>query len=242
MARAMELSTREVARLLGRSEAAVRRLAERGLIPAYRVHDVYRFNRVEIQEWALEHNVKIDPALLSGGDGASAVSQSVHAALVRGGIYHDLPGKTPEEVFRHVVDLPGIPEGTDRELLHDLLVTREALGSTGIGDGIAIPHPRSPLVLRVSDPIILLCFLEHRVDFHAVDGQPVQTLLTLLSPTIQTHLRMLANVAHLLHDEGVRSLLRSRASGESILERIRALEDAARPSEIGPAKGDVPVR
>src|SRR5206468_10348253 len=105
------------------------------------------------------------------------------------------------------------------------------LGSTGIGDGIAIPHLRSPLVLRVSDPIILLCFLKHRVDFHAVDGQPVQTLITLLSPTIQTHLRMLANVAHMLHDEGVRNLLRSRASREAIVGRMRALEEAAGSSQ-----------
>jgi nitrogen PTS system EIIA component len=238
----MEMSTREVARLLGRSEAAVRRLAVRGQLPAYRVHDVYRFNRVEIQEWALEHNVQIDPALLGGTDSSATASPSVSAALIRGGIHHDLPGKTPEEVFRRLVELPGIPEGTDRSLLYDLLVTREALGSTGIGDGIAIPHPRSPLVLRVSDPIILLCFLEHGVDFHAVDGQPVQTLITLLSPTIQTHLRMLANVAHMLHDEALRNLLRSRATRETIVGRIRALEEAAGPSQSRSADGDVRAR
>jgi PTS system nitrogen regulatory IIA component len=226
----MEMSTREVARLLGRSEAAVRRLAERGSLPAYRVHDVYRFNRVEVQEWALEHNVKIDPALLGATDGSAIPSPSVYAALSRGGIHHDLPGKTAEEVFRHLVGLPNIPEGTDLSLLYDLLVTRETLGSTGIGDGIAIPHPRSPLVLRVPEPIVLLCFLKHPVDFHAVDGRPVRTLVTLLSPTIQTHLRMLANIAHMLHDEVLRNLLRSRASRESIVDRIRALEEAAGPA------------
>jgi PTS system nitrogen regulatory IIA component len=235
----MEMSTREVARLLGRSESAVRRLAERGLLPAYRVHDVYRFNRVEVQEWALEHNVKIDPALLGSTVGSAIASPSVYEALIRGGIHHDLPGKTPDEVFRRLVELPNIPEGTDRSLLYDLLATREALGSTGIGDGIAIPHPRSPLVLRVSDPIVLLCFLKHRVDFHAADGQPVQTLITLLSPTIQAHLRMLASVAHMLHDEALRNLLRSRASRESIVDRIRALEEAAGRSQNRSADGDV---
>jgi PTS system nitrogen regulatory IIA component len=82
----------------------------------------------------------------------------------------------------------------------------------------------------VPEPIVLLCFLKHPVDFHAVDGRPVRTLVTLLSPTIQTHLRMLANIAHMLHDEVLRNLLRSRASRESIVDRIRALEEAAGPA------------
>lgn len=214
----------EVAKLLRIAETTVRRLARRGILPAYRVHDAYRFNPVEIQEWALEHEVKIDPNALLARDQNGNTPPHFSEALVRGGIYHSVQGDTPSEVFRNVVQLPGIPNGTDRGLLHDLLVTREALGSTGIGKGIAIPHPRSPLVLRVPAPIALLCFLEHPIDFHAVDGESVRALVVLLSPTIQTHLRMLASVAYALHDEALQGLLRSYAPRNTILDCVRLLE------------------
>jgi PTS system nitrogen regulatory IIA component len=237
----MEMTARDVALLIGRSETTVRRLARLGVLPAYLIDDAYHFNAVEIQQWALEHEVKIDPALLRQPGCDSSPPPSVHSALVRGGVYYKVPGQTPEEVFRHVIQLPGIPEGTDRGLLHHLLVVREALGSTGIGDGIAIPHPRSPLVLGVREPVILLCFLEHCVDFHAIDGQPVRAILTLLCPTLRTHLRLLASVTHLVNHEAVRGLLRSYSSREIILGRIRALEETSNTSRNGYGNGSLPA-
>ena len=66
-----------------------------------------------------------------------------------------------------------LPDDVDREFLYQVLLAREALGSTGIGDGIAIPHVRNPIVLHLSRPTVTLCFLEQPVDFGALDGQPV---------------------------------------------------------------------
>src|SRR5438034_985186 len=62
---------------------------------------------------------------------------------------------------------------------------REALQSTGVGDGIAIPHVRNPIVLHVSRPMITLCFLERPIDFGALDGKPVHVLFSLISPTVR---------------------------------------------------------
>ena len=58
-----------------------------------------------------------------------------------------------------------------------VLLAREALGSTGIGDGIAMPHVRNPIVLPVDAPIVSLCYLEEAVAVGAVDGKPVRTPL-----------------------------------------------------------------
>jgi PTS system nitrogen regulatory IIA component len=108
--------------------------------------------------------------------------------------------------------------------LLELLEGREALASTGVGDGIALPHARDPLVVPVDDPTVLLCFLAKPVDFGAVDAQPVSTLFLLLSPTVRSHLQLLARVSFAVHDAQVKELLRAQAPRESILERIGAIE------------------
>lgn len=224
-----DLTVREVAELLRVSESTVRRLIRTRGLPAYRIHEQHRVNRVELQEWALENGVAVaHQRLHARGEGAVGVPD-LHAAILRGGVHFQVAGETREEVLRGVAHLPGIPEEVDRDLLHRLLVTREALGSTGVGDGIAIPHPRSPLVLRVAEPIVLLCFLRQEVDFGALDGRPVRVLFTILSPAIQTHLALLAKLAHFLHDEPLRRLLRAPASRDEILARVRALEDGSGP-------------
>jgi PTS system nitrogen regulatory IIA component len=156
-------------------------------------------------------------------------------ALERGGIFYDVPGSVRDEVLEAVSHLAGIPRGIDRELLSELLVGRETLASTGVGDGIAIPHPRDPLVLQVEAPFALLCFLRKAVDFRAPDGQPVRVLFLVLSPTVRRHLQMVSKLAFMLHDQALKELLHTRAPENEILQRVRALErdpsDSAIPAE-----------
>ena len=94
-----------------------------------------------------------------------------------------------------------LPADSDPDFLLQLFLAREAMGSTAMGNGVAIPHPRHPVVLPVSKPLLSLCFLAESIDFGAPNGEPVHTLFVLLSPTVQTHLQMLARVACLLRDE-----------------------------------------
>jgi PTS system nitrogen regulatory IIA component len=235
----MELTARDVARLLNVSENTVYRWAREGSLPFHRLHDQYRFNRVELQEWAVVHRHRVSTDLFApeGADDESPVgSPRLGAALERGGIHYHLPGERREEVLQAVSRLTGIPAGVDRALLHQLLVGRESLASTGIGDGIAIPHPRDPLVLRLDEPIVLLCFLAKPVDFGALDGQPVRTLFVLLSPSVRAHLRLLSLLAFALHDPALRALLEKTAPPERILGRLRAIEEAPRQPPASAAK------
>jgi PTS system nitrogen regulatory IIA component len=101
-------------------------------------------------------------------------------------------------------------------------LAREALGSTGIGDGIAIPTC-NPIVL-LSRPY--LCFLEQPVDFGALDGQPVSTLFTLISPTVRAHLHLLSRLAFALRDPRFKAAVRSQASREEIFDALHAAEAA----------------
>lgn len=234
----MDLSVREVARLLSVSERTVYRWAERGSIPAHRLHDQYHFNRVELQEWAASQKRRVAPGLFTDGD-APEPPPSLAAALERGGVHYGVAGSTRAEVLHALSRLPGIPAGVDRDLLYQLLLGRETLASTGIGEGIAVPHARDPLVLRVAGPTVLLGFLAQPVDFGALDGVPVRVVFTLLAPSIREHLRTLSRLAFALHDPVLRRLLAEQAGAAAILVQLRALDaSGARGGAAGHGPAD----
>jgi len=219
----MNWNLREAARALDMTEREILRLVREGTLPACRVDDQYLFNPVELQVWGAERNRRMAPDVIPP-NGEPPQMLSLASAIERGGIHYEIAGATRTEVLDAVAQLPGVPAHVDRGLVAEVLRSREALASTGIGGGVAIPHPRDPVVLQVDSPIVLLCFLAQDVDFKAIDGQPVRVLFTLLSPTVPLHLRLLSRLAHALHDDVLSQLLAERAARDTILARIRELE------------------
>jgi PTS system nitrogen regulatory IIA component len=117
-----------------------------------------------------------------------------------------------------------LPEGVDRELLLRLFLAREASASTAIGDGIAIPHVRNPIVLHVSRPTMTVAFLARPVDFGALDGKPVHVLFSIISPTNRSHLQLLSRLSFALHDSQLREAVMRQAPREIILQEFRRVE------------------
>jgi PTS system nitrogen regulatory IIA component len=224
---AIDLTPREAARLLGISEGTLQKWTEQGRIPARQVDGELRFARNELQAWANRHRHTLSAELFASSNTSDMLS--MHAAIVRGGVHHDLPGRTRQEVLGAAAQLREIPDGMEPGRLRDLLIAREELASTGIGHGVAVPHTRDPMVAQVDKPVVLLCFLQNPVDFKAIDGQPVTVLFVLLSPGVRLHLRLLARLAWLLHDEQLSQLLTARAPANDILERVRLLERQIAP-------------
>ena len=99
------------------------------------------------------------------------------------------------------------------------LLKREQLGSTGMGDGIAIPHAR---VAGVKSPFGMLVRLKEPVDFEAVDGQPVDLVFLLLGPAAPQgeQLNVLACVARKLRDPGTLEELRGAKDGQALYRRM----------------------
>lgn len=226
----MELSVREVARLLGISEEAVYRLADDEGLPAQRVDDQLRVNRAELLEWATARGIAVSGELF--GAETPVALPTLAEALAAGGVVPDLPGNDKGSVLAALVNAMPLPEGVDRAFLLSVLEAREALGSTGIGDGIAIPHPRNPIVLRVKMPLVTLCFLARPVDFGALDGKPVYALFSLISPTPKLHLHLLSRLAYVLRDGACKAAIAGRADAATILAEIRRVEAglASRPA------------
>lgn len=220
----MRLNLRQVSSYFGVSESAIRRwIAQRGL-PVHSVDEQLYFNPVELWEWAVEAGVPVSRALLEDARRSDDEVPSLATLLRSGGIFHDVEGSSKHEILAAFVARLPLPADHDRRFLLEVLEAREALGSTGIGDGIAIPHVRNPIVLHVDRPFVTLCLLRQPVDFDAVDGKPVHALFMVVSPTVPMHLRILARLGFALRDPTLREMLRSRSSAAELFERVDFIE------------------
>ena len=226
----MYVSVKNAALLLHVSEKEVYTWIKQAAIPVHRIHDEYRFNRSELLEWATSRRIRVSPALFEdAADGATRLP-SLLEALHSGGIIYGVGGEDMETVLAEVVDALQLPEDIDRDFLYQVMLSRETLGSTGIGDGIAIPHVRNPLVLHVTKPTVTLCFLKNPVDFKAIDDKPVRILFTLICPTVRVHLHLLSRLSYLLHDQGFKAALAREASPADLLAAVQQAEAAIPPS------------
>jgi PTS system nitrogen regulatory IIA component len=105
--------------------------------------------------------------------------------------------------------------GQNERTIFEILVQREKLGSTGVGNGIAIPHGKLPKLGKLFG---LFARLERPVDFESLDGQPVDLIFLLLAPegAGADHLKALARGARLLRDPDIASKLRESRDAEAI--------------------------
>ncbi|HXX67399.1 MAG TPA: PTS sugar transporter subunit IIA [Polyangiaceae bacterium] len=224
----MKLTVRDAASLLHVSERDVYRWIREGSIPVQKVHERYRFHRAELLEWATTRGIRVASKEFETPSANGAAMPHLADALKAGGVHRNVPGPDRPSVLRAVVERMPI-EATDRDLVCDFLLAREALGSTGVGEGIAIPHVRNPIVLHVDRASVTLCFLEQPVDFDAIDGKPVDTVFSLVSPTIRGHLFLLSRIAAALHDEPFKQAILRRQPEEEILRQARRMEGSLPP-------------
>jgi PTS system nitrogen regulatory IIA component len=229
----MQFDLRDVARMLNVPENKIYQWIHEEQLPARQVNGKYCVDQAELLEWATLKRIDISTEAFSGRDGQYALSAELDlaAALEAGGICRQISGSDKALVLRAVVDNMNLPANFDRASLLELFLARESLGSTAVGDGIAIPHPRHPVILPVDRPNVSICFLDQPLEFGAADKKRVDTLFVLVSPTIRAHMQMLARISRALGNAKVRELLRARASETEILAAIRqsesTLEDPA---------------
>jgi PTS system nitrogen regulatory IIA component len=218
----VKLSAREAARLLSVSESELYHWIEDGEIPFYMVNHQPLFNREELLEWATEHKLRLSVELFA--DGAQPVL--LGDALARGGIHHAVAGEDRASALRAAVAKLPIADEGERELVLEIILARESEASTGVGDGIAIPHVRSPLVFAGEPPAIALCFLAQPIEFDAIDHQPVTTLFVMMTPTVQIHLQLLSRLSVALHDPAFVAVLARRAEAAAVLAEAQRIEGA----------------
>lgn len=220
----MQVSVKDAASILNVSEKTIYRWIKQEIIPVYRINEQYRFNRSELLEWATSRRIPVHPDIFKEAVSSTTPLPSLTEALKAGGVAYRVEGTDAPTVLRSVVDVLKLQDEVDREFLYEVLLARETLGSTGIGDGIAIPHVRNPVVLHVTKPTVTLCFLEHPIDFKAIDGKKVDILFALISPTVRAHLHLLSRLGFVLHDDEFKATLRRQATREEIMSTLARAE------------------
>lgn len=220
----MQWTVRDVSKVFNVSESTISRWIKHRGLPAQWIAGRYRFNRMELLDWAIGNQIEIDTRSVETSTRGHASWVSLADALETGGICYEVGGTDRESAFREVIANLRLPNGFDRELLLQLFLAREELGSTAVGNGIAIPHVHHPIVLHVPHAKVGLCFLKQPIAYKAPDGQPVRILFTVISPTVTLHLQLLSRLAQALHDPVFRDYVTKMKSADMILREARRLE------------------
>ena len=132
----------------------------------------------------------------------------------------NVPGGSKKRALEQIANLISseVPE-LEMQDVFEALIAREKLGSTGFGNGIAIPHCR---LEGCDTPVSALLHLEKPIDFDAIDGAPVDLLFVLLVPQAATdaHLELLRQIASMLDRKEVRDKLRSASSNAALYQVV----------------------
>lgn len=217
----MNLTVKDAARLLTVSEKTIYRWIRQDIIPAMRIGATYRFNRAELLAWATSRRMGLAASALTDPEPESLPLPTLADSLEAGGVFYRIEGRTRHETLADVVAHLRLPEELDRTVLLHALIARENLASTGIGDGIAVPHIHSPGLLPITRPTVTLCFLENAIDFRAMDQLPVRILFTLLSPTLRAQLHLQAQLMFALKQPVFRHAVLVGDSREMIQAALR---------------------
>jgi len=225
----MLLTVRDVSTMLRVPEPTVYRWVQEKGLPVQQVNGHQRLNPVHLLEWLAENHIPITGDVFPPGNGAIP---RLDRAIESGGVHWNVPGSTPTEVLVAIVDrLPVLPE-VSREDLLALLRSREAVGSTYLESGFAIPHPRYPLCQTMVTPTLAVCHLATPIVWEP--GKTVLTVFTLIAPTPRTHLRLLAKLMFALSNSAFRDVIAHKASAEQTIAAATAIDEAIRHQRHSP--------
>lgn len=220
----MQLTFRDIEKAFEIDEKTLYHWLNAKALPTVKANDQYYFNSVEVLEWALKCQIPLTRGAVNLCEKNRPGLDIFSPALTRGGVHYYVPGHSREEVLQNVLERLPLPGHIQKDALRELLLSREQTGTTAVGQGIAIPHVKHPMILAGMEPVAGLFFLENNIDFLALDGQPVHTLFLIMSSSFKGHLSLLSRLAFCLQDETVKSVLTRRGSTDEVLLAFQVAE------------------
>jgi len=151
----------------------------------------------------------------------------INDLLVPEGVVADLKATSKKQALQDLAKRAAEVSGLHERTIFDVLMERERLGTTGVGNGIAIPHGKLASLGRLHG---LFARLEQPIDFHAIDERPVDLIFVLLAPENAgaDHLKALARISRLLRNNSICDKLRGTDSAEALFAiLIETQEDRA---------------
>ena len=148
----------------------------------------------------------------------------VNDLLVLEGVTADLKATSKKQALQDLARRAADMSGLHERAVFDVLMERERLGTTGVGNGIAIPHGKLPNLDRLYG---LFARLNQPIDFQAIDERPVDLVFVLLAPegAGADHLKALARISRLLRDQNVCDKLRGTDNAEALFAILTESEE-----------------
>ena len=139
----------------------------------------------------------------------------INDLLVPEGVVADLKATSKKQALQDLAKRAAEVSGLHERAIFDVLMERERLGTTGVGNGIAIPHGKLANLERLHG---LFARLEQPIDFHAIDERPVDLIFVLLAPENAgaDHLKALARISRLLRNNGICDKLRGTDNADAL--------------------------
>lgn len=236
----MDLTIKDVSKLLNVSETTIRRWLQEGKIPGYKLGHQIRFSRSEIENWVLESkiqkekisdfvekdtliNLKSEKAKKIVSQKIGTQAYSLFRALYKGSVINNIQGKTKEDVIKACVKIIAKNLSLDANVLTDLLLDREKLMPTALNHGVAVPHTRDFLLPKSYD-VVNVVYLDKPVEYGALDGEKVKTLFFLFACDDKRHLHLLAKIAHLTRNEKTLEFIHQHPGKAHLLNFIKNWE------------------
>lgn len=220
----MKMTINEVAQCLRLPVSTVERWIRQGRIPIQRTENGYIFNESALEKWATMYKLPFSLPEKINTTPNKPRMEKLMPAMKRGGLLYDIKGNDVETVLKNAVENIHFLSSAIKEELYRRLLERERLTSTGIGKGVAIPHPHDPLADVLTNSIISTCFLEKPVDFNAVDGKPVFVMFILLSPSTKRHLHLLSRLSFCIRDDAFVESLKTIPDSKAFFIKITDCE------------------
>ena len=151
-------------------------------------------------------------------------SFDISSLIHKGGVFRDVEGSTPEEIYEKVCKMLDLPDSITSDQVYNALCAREKILSTAVGNGIALPHARTPIMKDESDQKICIVYLKEPLDMKAPDEKKVTVMFILLTQNSQTHLRVLSTLVGLFRKNSFRKLLEEKAGEAQLINAIRELD------------------
>jgi len=147
-------------------------------------------------------------------------SPTILERLKKGGIHYNVKGNNPFQVIENLISLVNFKEDIDINLVKTSLIERESMMYTSIGNGIAIPHPKNPVVKREEDEIIAIAMLETPINYGTSDKIPVHTAIFVIASNSINHFDTISQLGKILKTKDFINLLKNRKSEDEIFEFI----------------------
>lgn len=190
----------------------VQRWLRQGVIPYHTSGGSVWFRESEIRSWAdCVHMRTFTPQKPQRATGNLLVD-----ALHRGGVFHQVRADDRDHFMNEMSALVQLPAHVNRQTLLRVLREREAMSSTGLGQGIAIPHPANPALLHLKSSYVACFFPKQPVPFEAPDQVPVHVAFLILACDSAQHLRLLGQIARSIKDPSFQSLLSQTPNEEQL--------------------------